>query len=485
MAEVPKSRLALDLEEIERQLRHSSQQPGSSRSDPLAELARIVGQDDPFRALLSNDRPAPRRSAPSEDIFARREPLFDDPHYEQDAFAAQGLRGSLDGNGGMPPAYQGHPAVALTAEEEALLRGQPDPRYSPAYQEPDLYFQEGRSYAEPEDSFAPVAPRSRKGVIAIGAVLGAAVIGVSGVLMLRSESLIGGNGEPPVVQADAGPSKLAPQNPGGLVIPNQNKQIYEGPAQDAQTRVVNREEQPIDVRQAARTAAATADPQVRMSPSVPPSASAVPLLQGTSNSAVGLLGEPRRVRTVSIRPDGTIIMPGQSASSSAAAAPAAMPRMEAPLASPPAASQAKPAPAPRPRDVTSTPIAPRAAEQTVGAPLQITSEAVRPKADTRVAAAPQQILREPAETSAALIKSPGFSVQLGVRNTEREGRALFEQLQQRFAGDLNGYSPFFRQAEINGKTAYRVRVGPMSRDDAVSLCSRLKASGAPCWVADN
>ena len=62
MAEVSKSRLDLDIEEIERQLRRSSAQAGPSKSDPLAELARIVGQDDPFRAILDGDGPASRRS---------------------------------------------------------------------------------------------------------------------------------------------------------------------------------------------------------------------------------------------------------------------------------------------------------------------------------------------------------------------------------------------------------------------------------------
>ena len=81
--------------------------------------------------------------------------------------------------------------------------------------------------------------------------------------------------------------------------------------------------------------------------------------------------------------------------------------------------------------------------------------------------------------------SSGFTVQLGVRNTDSEARVAFDQLQKRFSSDLSGFSPLIRQAEINGKTAYRVRVGPMSRDDATSLCARLKTSGGQCFVANN
>src|SRR5919107_6176720 len=86
MREQVKPRFAVDLDEIERQLAHAqsapapaayaSGSPTPSRSDPLAELARIVGQDDPFRALLAGERVATHRPATEDDIFARREPLF-------------------------------------------------------------------------------------------------------------------------------------------------------------------------------------------------------------------------------------------------------------------------------------------------------------------------------------------------------------------------------------------------------------------------
>jgi SPOR domain len=219
-------------------------------------------------------------------------------------------------------------------------------------------------------------------------------------------------------------------------------------------------------------------------------------LQGTSNATVGILGEPRRVRTVSIRPDGTVVTQDQGAMAAppraeAPASPAQVPTTPATTAGTAQGSQARMTPPQRPRDSTSTPSAPRAAApatngpEAVGAPLQITSDAVRPKGESRLAGIPPALLREPTETSAAATPSAGFSVQLGVRNTEREGRAMFEQLRQRYASDLSGLSPLLRQAEINGKPAYRVRVGPMSRDDAVSLCSRLKASGGQCFVANN
>ncbi|MFC6050556.1 SPOR domain-containing protein, partial [Methylobacterium hispanicum] len=49
------ARAQLDLEAFARELRQQTMaKPGApAGKDPLAELARIVGQDDPFRALLA------------------------------------------------------------------------------------------------------------------------------------------------------------------------------------------------------------------------------------------------------------------------------------------------------------------------------------------------------------------------------------------------------------------------------------------------
>src|SRR4051812_27141006 len=62
MSGMPKPRLALDLDDIERKLRQA-QYAAAPKSDPLAELARIVGQDDPFQSMLA-ERPARGRVEP-------------------------------------------------------------------------------------------------------------------------------------------------------------------------------------------------------------------------------------------------------------------------------------------------------------------------------------------------------------------------------------------------------------------------------------
>ncbi len=62
----------------------------------------------------------------------------------------------------------------------------------------------------------------------------------------------GRSGGPILVMADQAPLKIQPQNAGGVEIPDQNKQIYDRNAKDGQIKIVNREEQPVDVQQAAR-----------------------------------------------------------------------------------------------------------------------------------------------------------------------------------------------------------------------------------------
>src|SRR5918997_2884148 len=139
MAEASKSRLSLDMEEIERQLRRSATQPTPSKSDPLAELARIVGQDDPFRALLAGERGASHGRAAEDDIFARREPLFDNAHHGQNGHGSYHLRGSLAEETGHPHAYRDQP-FALTAEEDAILHGHHGHQYPVDPHDPALYY---------------------------------------------------------------------------------------------------------------------------------------------------------------------------------------------------------------------------------------------------------------------------------------------------------------------------------------------------------
>src|SRR3954451_13886506 len=318
MAEATRSRFSVDLDHIEQQLNQSGQQ-AASQKDPLAELARIVGQDDPFRALIDAGqarKPEPARQPAPQPVYepapvsARRVESAPSASDYQDRWEPEWEIEPEAYHTAQPALYQGYTLRAQTpaddwgqaqAGQDAALNVYPsryvadeashgdympvDPGFGAAQPDPASYG------AEPP----PAAPsRPRKGLMAIGAALGVAVLGVGGTFAFRSHQSAGtAGGEPPVVKADASPVKIAPQNPGGVEIPDQNKQIYERAGQDGQTKIVSREEQPLDVRQAARVASAGgALPAGVGTPAAPQS--------GAINAA---LGEPRRVRTVAVGPD--------------------------------------------------------------------------------------------------------------------------------------------------------------------------------------
>ncbi|MBM6596115.1 SPOR domain-containing protein [Microvirga pudoricolor] len=476
MSESVKPRIAVDLNEIERQLASAQAAPHaapSTRNDPLAELARIVGQDDPFQSLLAGDRqprPQDRRQAHDlDDLYRASEiPAPRAPAQELRAHVDQHQAYDLDDYGQVPQTH--------TPQAYAYQQPQAAAHSHAAYDEHAGY--EQGYYAEPEPDHSAYADegdvraleprRSRKGLMAVSAVVAAAVIGGGAAWYATGSSAMIASGEPPLIKASAEPTKVQPDNPGGVEIPNQNKQIYERAKQTAETKVVNREEQPVDVKEATRIASAGTSPVATGA-----TGGAQPHAANSLN-----LGEPKKVRTVSIRPDGTVAgldnapaagSPPQAPRSAAVPPPPAMTMPTSAQPAPPTiqtASAAQPA--------ASTPAAPAAASKPVAAPATPSGTSPQRVASIQPVA--------PAETAPAAVG--GFSVQLGVRSSEGDAQKAFSQFQSKYA-NLQGQPALIRKAEVNGSTIYRVRVGPMSRDDASSLCSKLQGDGAQCFVAKN
>ena len=498
MSESLKPRFAVDFNEIERQLAQTRTAPAPSaapsRNDPLAELARIVGQDDPFQSLLAHDGTArPRRqSSPADDLFAMR-----------DAGAPAGRQAQPRGQGGgyADPGYdrvvdprdgaQGHSYPAASSPQgEASYDG--NGGYGQEYYETEA--QGASAYQQSESVNYPLAEkrRSRKGLAAVSAVVAAGLLGGAAAYLFGGGSGSGESGAPPLVMATSAPTKVQPQNPGGVEIPNQNKQIYERASQTPQakdakeSKIVNREEQPVDVKQAVRMNGATAD--ATGATVAPPPAPAQQPSGGLS------LGEPRRVRTIAIRPDGTLIQP-QPEAGSARPGPIPLPAMTLPAearSAPPAqvtpsastpvqVASAQPVPV-QPRPAASTPVA---ASATPAAPRPVPAAATPTSGSSpqRVASV-EPAATAPAPATAAEGASGGYAVQLGLANSETAAGATLAQLQRKHP-DLNGKPSMIRKAEVNGNTIYRVRIGPLAKEEASSLCSKVQGQGGQCFVAKN
>lgn len=465
------SRAPIDFDAFERDLRQASlPQPGTqapARGDPLAELARIVGQDDPFRALLESHQ-SPSATGPAQGLRkdGRIEPAFFDAppaHHESAAQAAYSPADAFD-------------QYLATVEQGTYAEG--DEHDPAAFEDPGMGYR------------AVAAKRPRKSLLQVGAGLGVLVLCVTGALGWKFTRSSGSNGEPVTVLADKTPLKVAPQAADGVEIPDQNKQIYERAAKDGPIKIVNREEQPLDVAQAARSAARDG--------------AGGATTPGNTAILTDSLGEPRRVRTVSVKPDTPVPAAQQrdAAANSVGGAPASpIPTMTMPGTSDATASTPAAAPAPHlSRTLASTPATAKPAPvQTADAsgsaqPIPVSSSAPAPrKAAQRVAAlSPETTASTDDAPAAAPAPSPtdatasvgGFSVQIGVRASEADARAAFKQMQTKYS-QLSGKPELIRQAEVGGKSIYRVRVGPLAKNEATSLCTELKGAGGQCFVAKN
>lgn len=95
--------------------------------------------------------------------------------------------------------------------------------------------------ASPEQSETAAYSRRGKrimtGLVAVAAVLGFGVVLVYAYNKGRQDST---GGTPPVIQAQEGPSKVRPENPGGMQVPNRDKEVFNRLETDKRTGSVER-----------------------------------------------------------------------------------------------------------------------------------------------------------------------------------------------------------------------------------------------------
>jgi len=285
--------------------------------------------------------------------------------------------------------------------------------------------------------------RGRSTVMVASALLGAIALG--GALAYAYKQSGGGmaNGETPIVTADARPVKEAPDQPGGKEFSHKNKLIYDrltNGDQPESERLVPRQE---DV-------AVPALPPASATAGLPAAVASTDLANpATTQSVDGAEddGGPRKVKTLVVRPDGSVEAPPAGAAEAAAAEAAAAPAQAAPAAAMPVPAAAMPAPA--------------------AAPQQLA--AVDPKP-------------APAPAPAANTK---YVVQVGSKKSQTDALASFADIQQKYPKLLSNYRPIVQKANLGSKgTWYRLRVGPIDdKSEAYKLCGQLKSQGLPdCLV---
>src|SRR5262249_30311268 len=253
-------------------------------NDPLAELARLIGQTDPFGEF---GRESTRRAAaPQSDELSdwNTQPLGTRYTSAPAADPRAGVPPQRSAGNGyyaarsapaeqqFDPAQSQHGAQSYgrqtyggtpTADEDRYHANREARGYTPGQGDYQPETQDGREiqeiqeihegqevydedFAQTEDEYYDdmPAPRRRLRVMAIAGVFALAVIGTAGAFGYRS--LFGSSGSPqppPVIKADAGPNKIVPAAAGKDT--QSNKLITDRVNERGQSeKLVSREEQP-------------------------------------------------------------------------------------------------------------------------------------------------------------------------------------------------------------------------------------------------
>jgi hypothetical protein len=451
--------------------RGAQRTPAKGDSDPLAELARLIGQTDPFANFGRANQPMPpRESDPYQQ--PEPEPEFDEapagpPPWMQRAAQQEAppqdfdnsvhpLRRYAAAQPAAEPDYHEAPPFAAEpgqhpqadpARYDDALYGEPDPGTYEAQQRDQAYADDPYAYQdgeEPEDQ----KPR-RGGMMTVVAVLALAVVGTGGAFAYRTYVGSPRSSEPPIIRADAGPTKVVPA-PSGDGVAKVPDRMTSGGAE----KIVPREEAPVDVNAGPRQVF----PPLNQSTNPPPlAASVAPGRPPAAPAASGTLAgdEPRKIKTLAVKGDAADV----------AATPAPKPA-------------ATPRPVPAARNPAQTPAN---ANASANAPLSLSPQGSQsaPEPQTRVAST------APAQPAAS--GGGSFVVQVSSQRSEADAQASYRALQGKFPSVLGSRAPLIKRADLGDKGVYyRAMVGPFaSSEEAAQVCGNLKTAGGQCVVQKN
>jgi SPOR domain len=536
----------VNLDEFERRLRTAGS-PVGPQEDPLDELARLVGLDAGDAKIAQRTFAFPSKAEaprlPAVNLLrVDEQPAQHDSVVVPLGAARPSLRGTLDG-------------------DEHVQDDQDDLAHS------DAFLHESATAA------AETAPprRSRSGNVMMGVLVVVGAAGLVGAWVVKGAP--GMPKMPPMIMAMGGPTKVQPPSQDTVSSPSDSASVLlkDQSGKATPVKLVSSEEQPVDLQTQVKTQVAPPPPAViPVSVSSDPAPAAVPVpapvvvasaaaaaalpspvsaqtpvpLSPTRSINMAAVGAPpappsaaapfpipKSVKTISVRPDGSVISPGGETTADAGAAasapivPVSAPDSEAlPDATTPLPAH-PPVPRARPSFDADARNSAQAATPKLDLPTKLapksTARVAIGKTDTTVASGPAQSPEAPAkqtpnifqavtnavtgqpaaaqpaplrvasadpvttQTTAPSVGGGGYAVQLAAPGSEKEAQSASARLQSKYAGEIGGMQPSIRQAEVNGRDIWRVRFSGLSKADAVSLCMKLKASGgeAACFIA--
>ncbi|AOF90414.1 SPOR domain-containing protein [Sinorhizobium sp. RAC02] len=391
------------------------------------------------------------------------------------------------------------------------------------------------------DGYDDEPARPRRGLLIAASIAGLVLIGGGGVYAwsaFTSGSV--GSGEPRVILADKEPVKVVPEEKGGKTVPNQDKAVYDRVAGDnastpQQEQLVTSTEEPVDVVQRTLTpetlpfdgpedgveAVIAAENENRVLPGVDEPATA------TADGGNKPLVSPRKVKTMIVKPDGTLVAreeivtepatetaqidakaTGTTGTASGEAATNATLDANASLRDEQGATDGQPrsalaeaadaevddtAPV---RTVKTTTIGATSTSTDGNTPVPVTRPIDQPVTvvgtvtengnvrDTQTAeATPTQAQQTAEQTQVAAVAPGSYVIQIASLPSEAEAQKSYNSLSSKFGSVIGGRGVDIKKAEIPNKgTFFRVRIPAGSRDEANSLCSRYKSAGGSCLV---
>jgi cell division protein FtsN len=482
--------------------------PARTESDPLAELARLIGQTDPFANIGRANQQVPPRSelrdqyqppAPPEDDppagpppwmqrAARPEapadsylnqPYPDEPHPgedypEQDYPSSEHpLRRYAAQHAEPEPEYDSAPPLAEydkpldPARYDDALYGQleaeaHETQHDPAYSDGGYAYQDG--YGDAEE---PVQKR-RGGLATVVVVLALAVVGTGAAFAYRTYVGSPRSGEPPIIKADTSPTKIVPAPADGTgKVPDRLA------AGDGTEKIVPREEAPVDVNANTKSGPRMVFPPLNQNANPPSVASVATNTPPPANAANGTMpnNQPRTIKTFTVRGD----QPDTTGTPVASATP-----QQAPATKPAAAARAAMTP---PRATASAANANASSNAPMSLSPQTAQPAPVPAAPTRVATnAPAPV------ATGSSSGGGGYLVQVSSQKNEADAQSSYRVLQGKYASVLGSQSVLVKRVDLGEKGVYyRAFAGPFSSaDQATQVCNSLKAAGGPqCIIQRN
>jgi hypothetical protein len=478
---------------------------GRGEGDPLAELARLIGQNDPSGAAA---RPAPR---PLQSRANVRPQQYDLPEEQPDARPSPPAwmqRARHETPLPPPPLPQGyddepepeyepapvHPVHRYAAQPPQVPAHQAPPAQDDYYDEPQQRYAEQpqqqyadeplqdpsryddalygrletgehdyqRDPAYPDDPYAyqgeyeeePAPKKRSSGLKTVAAVLALAVVGTGAAFAYRTFVGSPRSGEPPIIRADNSPTKVLPA-PSDSAAKTPDR-LLQG---DGGERLVSREETPVDVNSRSG-GPRVVFPQLNQNANPPPASSVSPSAPMPA-AATGTMpnNEPRRIKTLAVK--------GDAADNGGIPAGANAP---------------PPRPAPTTRNIAAPAPArnPASANASANSPMSLAPQASEAEPPTRVAAT------NPTQNAPAAATEGGgsFLVSVTSQDSEAAARESFRMVQGKYASVLGSRSPVIKRVDLaDGKTKYRAMIGPYrTRQEAVQFCTELKAAGGQCFI---